>query len=188
MQEEQFPARHVERARPSRPQRRQAAMQAPARRAHPAPARDVSDRLPHLAEYVTEDRSTYTLWDIAANDEVEVAKLRANPDPFPPEHSHPVPGALLLRLSGIALVATLLGGAPGAALGLAVALVAFARLLVFRRRARVWSRRAGGAPAPRRLPSVATAERLRLLTALGQSLLALFLGGALLALLLTALR
>lgn len=188
MNDEQFPVRHAQRARPSLPRR--PAAQAPARQAHPAarPPRAVGAHLPRLAEYVGEDRSAYILWDMAANDEVEVAKRRASPDPFPPERRQPLPGALLLRLSGFALVATLLGGAPGAALGLVIAPVAFVRLLVFQRRARAWSRRGNASAAPRRLPSVATAERLRLLTALGQSVLALLVGSALLVLLLTALR
>lgn len=179
-------ARFAERASPSLP--RHADERAPRRFSPAARARDINAHLPHIAEYVGEDRSTYTLWDMAADDEVEVAKRRASPDPFPAQRSYPLRGALLMRLSGFALVGTVLGGAPGAALGLVVALVAFARLLAFRRRARVWSRRPNGSAAPRRLPSIATAERLRLLTALGQSLLALLIGGALLVLLLTALR
>lgn len=153
-----------------------------------APLRGVGAHLPRMVEYVREDRSTYTLWDMAASDEVEVTKRRASPDPFPPKRSQPLPGALLLRLSGVALAATLLGGAPGAALGLMVAMVAFVRLLAFQQRAHSWSRQRGAAGAPLRLPSVATSERLRLVTALGQSLLALFVGGSLLVLLLTALR
>jgi hypothetical protein len=117
-----------------------------------------------------------------------VAKRRAALEPFPSTNQNRAPGAGLLRASGLALLGALLGGAPGIALGVVVALVALVRLARFERRARSWRAKAAQRDQAQRLPARATSERLRLMTALWQGLLALALGAAALILLLTALR
>lgn len=148
--------------------------------------------LARYAKYVAEDPQTYTLLDLASDEEARVSKRRATAEIFPPTRKARAPGAGLLRASGYALLGALLGGAPGIALGLIVALVALVRLSAFERRASTWRR----ARAPQRLergeaqrlPAEATSERLRLMTALWQGLGGLVLGGVTLLLLLMALH
>ncbi|HEU0028431.1 MAG TPA: hypothetical protein VFQ25_15060 [Ktedonobacterales bacterium] len=143
---------------------------------------------PQVASYLDEDNQAYILRDLDDGGEAEVPKRRAAPEPFPPTSKSRAPGAGLLRASGYALLGALLGGAPGVALGAMVALIALVRLAAFQRRARVWRALAEESDPAKRLPTRATSERLRLMTALWQSLGAVALGGAALALLLTALR
>ncbi len=137
----------------------------------------------HFAEYVTEDRSSYTLWDTANYSRRQIAKWRAVPDAYPPPPKYTPPGSRVQRLSMIALAGALIGGAPGIALGLVGILVACIRLSSFGARQRAWRRRSEHEDAPRRLPSAATSERLRLLTGLGQSLIAMLVGSAIVLLL-----
>ncbi len=137
----------------------------------------------HFAEYVSEDRSSYTLWDTANYSRRQIAKWRAVPDAYPPPPKYSPPGSRVQRLSIIALVGALIGGAPGIALGLCGIVVACIRLSSFGARQRAWRRRSESEDAPRRLPSAATSERLRLLTGLGQSLIAMLVGSAILLLL-----
>lgn len=141
---------------------------------------------PRLVSYLGEDRQAYMLRDLLAGDEAQVAKRRAAPEPFPPTREQRAVGSRLLRLSGYALFGSLLGGAPGAALGALVTLVALARLVGFERRAHIWQAREAKDDAAKRLPAAATNERLRLMTALWQGVGAVALGGCILALLLTA--
>lgn len=143
---------------------------------------------PRLVSYLGEDRQVYMLRDLLADVEAQVAKRRAAPEPFPPSREQRAVGSRLLRLSGYALFGSLLGGAPGAALGTLVALVALARLVGFERRAHAWRVRAAKDDAAKRLPAAASNERLRLMTALWQGVVAMTLGGCILALLLTATR
>lgn len=150
----------------------------PAVRAHPP--RSAPQR---LAEYVSENRSSYILWDIANSAEREIAKHRAVPDAFPAPPKHPLPGSQILRISTVALIAALLGGAPGIILGFIGALTACVRLANLGGRVRKWRRSAEYDDDSRQLPSAATSERLRLLTGLGQSLIAVGAGSAILLLL-----
>ncbi len=85
-------------------------------------------------------------------------------------------GVILLRWSLYALVGAALGGVGGVALGLLVALGAAIRLLGHARRVRRWQRERTGPDGALPLPPAASAERLRLRTALGQGLLAAMLG------------
>jgi hypothetical protein len=144
--------------------------------------------IPQIVRYLAEDTQAYTLHDLVEGDATRVAKQRAAPEQFPPSREQRAPGAGLLRLSGYALFGALLGGAPGAALGALITLIALVRLARFERRARTWRASATKHGATKRLPTRATNERLRLMTALWQSVGATVLGGIVLALLLTALR
>ncbi len=146
------------------------------------------DEAPRITSYLSEDHQSYSLRDLAGGEESLVPKRRAAPEPFPPTRQNRAPGAGLLRASGYALLGALLGGAPGVALGLIVAVIALVRLDRFERRARAWRRKAAKRDRAQRLPARATSERLRLITALWQGLAAVTLGGAALFLLLTALR
>lgn len=155
------------------------------------PGRAVQRGRPSVVSYLDEDHQGYTLLDLIDREETSVPKRRAMPEVFPPTRQNPAPGAGLLRLSGYALLGALLGGAPGVALGLVIAVIALARLDRFERRAHSWRRKAMQAAQDaqqRRLPVGATSERLRLMTALWQSLGAVALGGVALLLLFTALH
>jgi hypothetical protein len=163
---------------PPSPDQRPAAAPHPPQRGGPPPT----------ASYLAEDNQTYTLRDLAAGEETQVPKRRAAPEAFPPSPQNHAPGVGLLRASGFALLGALLGGAPGVALGVVVAVVALVRLERFERRARSWRAKAEKGGQAQRLPARATSERLRLMTALWQSLGAVAFGGAALLLLLTALR
>ncbi len=143
---------------------------------------------PPVASYLAEDGQTYMLLNLADGEETSVPKRRAAPEPFPPTPQNRAHGAGLLRVSGYALLGALLGGAPGVALGAVVALIALIRLARFERRSRSWRVKAAQRGQEQRLPAKATSERLRLMTALWQSLGAVALGGVALILLLTALR
>jgi len=114
---------------------------------------------------------------------IQVPKSYAPAEPFPLVSGQHVRGVRLLRWSIYALLGVGLGGFGGILLGVLVVLVAGAQLARFSRRIRQWRRgrqSASGIPA---LPAAASAERLRLLAALGQGLLAIALGTLLLALL-----
>ena len=85
----------------------------------------------------------------------------------------------MLRLSWLALAGAVCGGVAGVLLGMAIILVALARLASLSRRVRhSRQRRSRGAA----VPETVTIERLRLLAALGQGVLAVFLGTLVLAL------
>ena len=117
------------------------------------------------------------------NDHIlQVPKHYAPSEPFPPERGLPPPGGRLLRWSAYALLLVGLGGLGGVLLGVLVVLVAGVQLARFSLRVRRWRRRHKAAGIPM-VPAVASAERVRLLSALGQGLLAVVLGSLLLALL-----
>lgn len=143
---------------------------------------------PAVASYLAEDSQTYTLRDLANGEETQAPKRRAAPEPFPPTKQNRAHGAGLLRVSGYALLGALLGGAPGVALGAVVAVIALIRLARFERRARAWRTKTAARGEMPRLPARATNERLRLMTAMWQSLGAVALGSVALILLFTALR
>lgn len=115
-------------------------------------------------------------------------KRRAVAERFPPTAQNSAPGAGLQRLSGYALLGALLGGAPGLALGLLTALITLARLARFETRTSAWRKKTARDGQTPPLPARATSERLRLMTALWQSLGAVILGGIALFLLFTALH
>lgn len=113
---------------------------------------------------------------------LRVPKHYAPSEPFPPERGQPPPGGRLLRWSAYALLLVGLGGLGGVLLGVPVVLAAGVQLAHFSLRVWRWRRRHRAANTPV-LPAVASAERVRLLSALGQGLLAVVLGSLLLALL-----
>jgi hypothetical protein len=137
---------------------------------------------------VDEDTHEYHLRDFDTGLAAQTPKRRAATEVFPPTKENRAPGAGLLRASGYALLGALLGGAPGVALGLAVALVALVRLARFERRVRGWRAKGEEREQDARLPAKATSERLRLLTALWQGMGAAALGAVAVLLLLTAMR
>lgn len=143
---------------------------------------------PRLATYVDEDDQKYHLRDFDTGLATLAPKRRAAPEVFPPTRQSRAPGAGLLRASGYALFSALLGGAPGIALGLIVALIALIQLVRFERRARTWRADPPEQARDARLPARATSERLRLLTALWQGLGAAALGAIAVLLLLTAMN
>jgi hypothetical protein len=144
--------------------------------------------------YVVRDLDTFGdpddlggVHDQGAGDVVVVPKHYAVAEPFPAPRAGQVPGTRLLRWSTRALLAAVCGGLGGILLGGLVTLVATVQLQRFARRVRRWRRRSRGAdgnPMPPALPAAASAERLRLLTAWVQGMLAILLGVALLALIL----
>lgn len=163
----------------SRPPQR-APVSGPQRAPFDAPAPGLT-----LATYAGEDSQRYLLRDYETGLAAQAPKRRAPPEVFPPTRADRAPGVGLLRASGFALFGALLGGAPGLALGLVVAVLALARLARFERRTRRWRAKRDERDRDPRLPARATSERLRLLTALWQSLGAVILGGIVLLLLLT---
>jgi hypothetical protein len=144
----------------------------------------------HFAAFVRQSDEAYVvrdLDDLAAGDLVSVPKHYAVAEPFPSTRDQQVPGTRLLRWSTLALLAAVCGGLGGILLGGLVTLVATVQLQRFTLRVRRWRRRyrgADGSPMPPVLPAAASAERLRLLTAWVQGMLAIVLGVALLALIL----
>jgi hypothetical protein len=143
---------------------------------------------PRIVSYLVEDSQAYVLHDLVEGYETQVPKRRAAPEIFPPTREQQAPGAGLVRLSGFALFGVLLGGAPGSLLGALVALIAMVRLVGFERRVQIWRSHAAERGSVQRLPAEATSERLRLITALWQSVGAAVLGSTVLALLLVVLR
>jgi hypothetical protein len=114
---------------------------------------------------------------------LQVPKSRAPVEPFPPVSGQRVHGARLLRWSVYALLGVGLGGLGGVLLGVPVVLATSVQLARFARRVRRWRRDRQGAAGIPVLPTAASAERLRLLSAFGQGLLAIALGSLLLGLL-----
>lgn len=157
---------------------------------YPAPARQSSGRTPPrtsvsgaqplVVRYAEEHERSYLVHDFDSGDTVEVPKRRAADDLHTSRTGRRPPGAALLRWSKYALFGVVLGGAPGIVLGALIVCVSFVRLTGFRVRARRWLHRERSAP----LPAIAATERLHLVAALGQGMLAIILGGMVLALLL----
>jgi hypothetical protein len=137
---------------------------------------------PRYVRYQDTTPREYIVRALSNDRVIQVPRQFARATPFPPTRDQPAPGAGLLRWSSYALLAVGLGGLGGVLLGGIVALVAAVRLMRFSEHARSWRRRSGGT-GPRALPAAASAERLRLLGALGQAMLAALLGSALLLLL-----
>jgi hypothetical protein len=110
---------------------------------------------------------------------IKVPKSYAPVEPFPQTSGQHARGARVLRWSGYALLAVGLGGLGGVLLGFLVVLAAGIQLARFSWRVRRWRRGRQGASSIHPLPASASAERLRLLGALGQGLLAVALGSLL---------
>lgn len=127
---------------------------------------------PSYARFVDVDDKAYLVQDLAHSDIVQVPTQRNPPQPFPSNPSHPVPGVTLVRWSIVSLLSTLLGGGLGIVLGFVVVLAAILGLFRYQWRAKRWRARYPG----ERLPIAARLEYDRLRAALGQGLIAIFLG------------
>src|SRR5579859_1774199 len=136
--------------------------------------------VPLRARYVAQTDTTYLVGEPGGTRTAHVQKLRSATAPYPSPSGRDARGAGVLRLSSLALAGAVCGGVAGVLLGMAITLVALMRLASLSRRVRH--------PRQRRsrdtvLPEAMTIERLRLLAALGQGMLAMFLGALVLALL-----
>ena len=134
---------------------------------------------PLTARYLDEDDGVYLVAEPRGERTAQVAKRREVVEPFPPTRRGSAPGVRLLHWSAYALVGAVCGGVPGVVLGSMVTLLALVRLGQFSRRVRRWwlrQSRSDGRGGVLQLPAAVTAERLRLLAALGQGLLAVLLG------------
>lgn len=114
---------------------------------------------------------------------IQVPRSYAAAEPFPLVSGQRAPGARLLRWSRYALLGVGVGGFGGILLGVPVVLAAGVQLARLTRRVRRWRKRRRGLAESPLLPAAASAERLRLLGALGQGVLAIVLGLLLLGLL-----
>jgi hypothetical protein len=136
--------------------------------------------VPLRARYLAQTDTAYLVGEPGGTRTAHVQKLRAATVPYPSPGGRDARGAGVLRLSSLALAGVLCGGVAGVLLGMAITLVALARLASLSRRVRQpRQHRSRGAA----LPETVTIERLRLLAALGQGVLAMFLGTLVLALL-----
>jgi hypothetical protein len=143
----------------------------------------VSNAQPFIVRYADQHERAYLVHELDSGDTVAVPKRRATDAVYPSRDGRRPPGALLLRWSTYALLGVVCGGVPGIVLGVIVVCGGLVRLAGFRARARRWLRR-DGIP----LPAIAATERLHLLAALGQGMLAILFGGLVLILLLERLR
>lgn len=137
--------------------------------------------------YVRYEDATERLYLVRTLDDdrlIRVSKRYALSEPSDSARVQPPRSARLLRWSTYALMGVGLGGLGGMLLGVLVVLVAGMHLVGFSLRLRRWRREQQEASGNPTLPTVASAERLRLLGALGQGLLAVALGSLVLALLL----
>ncbi len=144
----------------------------------------VVDTQPLIVRYAEQREHHYLVHELDSGDTVSVPKRRATEDVYPARNGHRPPGSLLLRWSKYALFGVVCAGALGIVLGVVVVCVGIVRLAGFRVRARRWLRRNSTDP----LPAIAATERMYLLAALGQGMLAILLGSMVLALLLERLR
>lgn len=143
-----------------------AARRAPVVRAH----------VPPVVCFVEQTDTEYAVGELFGPRTALVAKRRAIPDSFPPVSGQQMHGRRLLRWSLYALVGAGLGGIVGVVLGGVVVLVALLRLARFSGKVRHWRRTQRARGEGLRLPSAATSERLCLLAALSQGLVAVVMG------------
>ena len=160
----------------ARPPRQRAGRQLEARQERPDPQA-------YRVRYEDATERVYLVHALADDHVIQVPKSYAPAEPFPPVSVQHARGARLLRWSVYALLGVGLGGFGGILLGVPVVLAAEVQLARFSRHARRWRRDRQGASGIPPLPAAASAERLRLLGALGQGLLAIALGSLLLVLL-----
>jgi hypothetical protein len=140
--------------------------------------------VPLRARYVDQTDTAYIVGEPSGMRTAHVQKLRDASEPYPPRGAR---GVGLLRLSSLALAGAICGGIGGVLLGLVTTLVALERLASLssrvRRRQRSQQHGRQGSLQSAALPEAATTERLRLIAALGQGVLAVLLGALVLALL-----
>lgn len=136
----------------------------------------------YQVRYEASAEQEYLVRTLAHDHILRVPKRHAPAEPFPPERGQPPPGGRLLRWSTYAALGVGLGGLGGVLLGVPVVLASGVLFARFTFRVWRWRRhhRAAGIPV---VPAAASAERVRLLSALGQGMLAVTLGSLLFALL-----
>jgi hypothetical protein len=136
----------------------------------------------YIVRYAEVREREYMVQGLSDDRLLQVPKSYAPAEPFPLARGQHAPGARLLCWSVYALLGVGLGGIGGVLLGVLVVLAALVQLARFARHVRRWRRGRQGAAGIPALPAAASAERLRLLSAFGQGLLALALGSLLLML------
>lgn len=139
---------------------------------------------PLIARFVEEDADEYLVGDPWSSRTARVPKRRAFAEPSSPEQRRRASSERLLRWSSYALVGVVCGGVVGIALGVIVVLAALMRLTSLSSRLQRWRRRQRVSGDQAALPAEATRERMQLLAALGQGLLGILLGSAVLYVLL----
>lgn len=154
------------------------------RGAHRAPAILPRALAPLVVRFVEQTDTDYAVGELRGPRTALVPKQRAVAARFPPVSRLDAPGRRLLLWSVFALIGVGLGGIGGIVLGGLVVVVALLRLARFSGKVHRWRRvqRARGEQV--HLPAAATSERLCLLAALGQGLVAAA-AGALVVLFLT---
>lgn len=132
---------------------------------------------PRTARFLDESETAYLVGEPRGPQRAWVPKQRAAEESFLLERRHRGADVWLLRWSAYAVLGVACGGVVGVLLGGLVVVAALVRLAQFSRRVSRWRRRHRGLGAIPPLPAAATAERSRLLAAVGQGLLAILLGG-----------
>jgi hypothetical protein len=138
---------------------------------------------PLIARYVEEGDNDYLVGDPWSSRTARVPKRRAFAESSSPEQRRRTSSERLLRWSSYALIGVVCGGIVGIALGGIVILAALIRLARLSSRIHRWQRRQHAQHASgdqKALPVEATRERMQLLAALGQGLLGMLLGSAVL--------
>lgn len=138
---------------------------------------------PLIVRFLEEDDDTYLVGEPEGSRTARVPKQRATNESYAPKQQRRQSSERLLRWSSYALVGVVCGGILGIALGSIVALATLARLARLSSDIRRWRRRQRTSQNQRvlaALPVEATRERMQLLAALGQSILAIALGGGVL--------
>lgn len=143
-----------------------------------APTASARTLAPLMVRFVEQTDTTYTVGELRGPRTAQVPKQRAIADTFPPvalQHTQ-ARARRLLRWSLYALLGACAGGVVGIVLGFAVVVVAFLRLANFSGKVRRWRHAQRTHGERGQLPAAATSERLCLLAALGQGMLAVGLG------------
>lgn len=135
---------------------------------------------PLLARFIEEDKTGYFVGEIWGDRTAHVQKRRAEADPSSPEERRRRASERLLRWSSYALVGVLLGGVVGILLGGIVVLAALIRMTRLSSRIHRWKRHQRTVRESDLIPAQASRERMQSLAALGQGLLAIALGSAVL--------
>ena len=149
---------------------------------HAAPRRNapVAASGPLIVRFLEEDDDSYFVGEPGGDRSARVAKRRAFIESAHPEQRRGGASERLLRWSSYALVGAVFGGVLGIALGCFVILAALARYARLSGNIRRWRRRQRASGSQRPLPEQATRDRMQTLAAVGQGLLAILLGGAIL--------
>ena len=168
MEQQRYPGRRV----PHPPQ----PMRPPAPRDHAPPAAPG----PLLVRFLEEGDADYLVGDPWSDRTARVPKRRAFVAVYPSEQGKRRSSERLVRWSWYALIGVVFGGVIGVALGCFVLLGTLARLAGLSSRVHRWRRRQRASDNHAMLPAEATQERIQLLAAFGQSMLAILLGGAVL--------